>query len=753
MLISPPFLPIRGNDDEDTYLARAMNGGTVDQGAYPVSYNLAWHGGTHLIAPQEGTQHLPARAIADGTVAYIRQPTTMPSDAAAADAHALGYNGWTDDGCVVIRHDSEIGANAQGQGTQVRFYSIYMHLNTIAGTARLNQPIARKAEIGRAGMFEGEANTLHFEIVCDDDNLERFIGRRSGLLNTGSDGRVDAVFGEMYFQLPSNAQVHATRPAANQPTPAGGTPLGEELFAGVRYSGGGARVTTYRADGSPLGAALQENNAEYDLNANAGTIVEAYRTARAAVIPAHSEVYELLRFGRTLGPDDLNPSDTPHWREIRTPTGQGWVNLNGAEVHKFSDADAPHWAGWSLMDDHQDEDSRCNVDVIRTELDENNDTLVTRQEAVNRLRDPAVQALLKRIICKFPTEWHRGSVTARWSWLTRDTRTNDAGQAGPHRPAYMTQTEFNEFQRYVEALCFWEEANTGLDSNHWHFHPREFIKHFRKCLWLSKDELGKIYRNTSEVIRETYRVALNQVTRKYLYINSPLRLSHFLGQGAIESTSLRSMQEASMIGRLQGNNFYGTAINPTSRASEAQLGHWYGAIPAEDDAWFRSNKYNSRGGLIASSYNWRNGNLGDPDAQKFRGRGFKQLTGLINYSRYWVYRGWLDRSTFDDNWWTDRQYAAHNAAHMTLRPPVVDDPHRAAETPYNCMDTGGWYLGSERPHTLRQIDRDSPSVASTAAERAAEQAISYNVTQAINGGGIQRDDRLRETRAAKEVLL
>ena len=270
---------------------------------------------------------------------------------------------------------------------------------------------------------------------------------------------------------------------------------------------------------------------------------------------------------------------------------------------------------------------------------------------------------------------------------------------------------------------------------------------------LSKDELARIYRNTNEAIRETYRLPLNQVTRKYFYSSNLVRLSHFLGQGAIESTWLRSMQETSMTGRIDGENFHGQAINPASRINETQLGHWYGAIPAEDDAWFRSTKYNSRGGRIASSYNWRNGNLGDPHAQKYRGRGFKQLTGLINYSRYWVYRGWLDPNTFDDNWWNDPQYAARSASRMRMRPPNVDDPQRATETPYNCVDTGGWYLGSERPDTLREVDRDSQNFSSTPAERAAEQTISYSVTQAINGGGIQRDDRLRETRVAKGILL
>jgi predicted chitinase len=265
--------------------------------------------------------------------------------------------------------------------------------------------------------------------------------------------------------------------------------------------------------------------------------------------------------------------------------------------------------------------------------------------------------------------------------------------------------------------------------------------------------LGRIYRSTSEAVRERYRISLNQVTRRYLYIGDPLRLSHFLGQGAIESTYLRTMQEASMLGKIDGKNFYGTSLNQTSLTNESQLGHWYGSIPSEDDAWFRSSKYNSHGGLIASSYNWRNGNLGDPDAQKFRGRGFKQLTGLLNYSKYWVFRGWLDSSSFADSWWTDPNYRNHDAQKMTLIPPVVNDPEQATATAYNCMDTGGWFLGSERPDTLRQIDRDNHNLAISPEAIASERNISYSVTLAINGGSIQREDRLRETRVAKSVLL
>src|SRR5690606_15955977 len=139
-------------------------------------------------------------------------------------------------------------------------------------------------------------------------------------------------------------------------------------------------------------------------------IVTAYRTAGAINVPAHSAVYELLRFGRVLGPDALIPTDVPHWRRIRTPAGQGWVNLNAAGVHKFSDADAPHWAGWFLLQDHRDGDSRCSLGVVRDLLDADDDHVTTEAEAHARMRIDAVQRFMHGIVARFPSEWHRGSV-------------------------------------------------------------------------------------------------------------------------------------------------------------------------------------------------------------------------------------------------------------------------------------------------------------------------------------------------------
>ena len=729
--------------------------------------------------PLVGGIAAPARAIADGTVIFASPPKAANTNVDDAqnynpfDRQGVKSAAWTDNGCVIIEHRSTIGAEGATE-TEVVFYSLTMHLSALgritpAGqtTARVLQAgdaIWRKDEVGTPGAVYGHTGQIHFEVCLDAANLQRLIGRAPNWVEPAitpatlpaptQDGRTDSVFGSLYFYLPASTP---TRGGTTLPTEhvrgaaaPGATTLDTPVWVKMTYHLGACTFESYDERGGRITGAQTEAEAEYELYQEATDRHEALAAADQAT-GSPSGWYELLRFGRNIGrgaaeaDKDPLPANAAHWRRIPGPTGAAtWADLNAPGSFKFSDADFLPVMGWNCVDDDTSpNDQRCDSEhlkVLIRDPDPSNASRMEADELASRLGDEDVQTKLRKVFCKFPSEWDKGTITARYGFVQELQPFKDAPDAWPRLEAHLKGISFDALPA----------AYLAAD---WRGHPREVVERLRACGWLGKDEFSQVYESTPEQLREQYRLALNQVARKYSYSGNPLRLSHFLGQGAVESTSLRAMQEASMVGRIAGQDFFGRAFNPASRVPERQLGHWYGALPAEDDAWFRSTKFNSRGGRIASSYNWRNGNLGDPDAQKFRGRGFKQLTGLLNYSRYWVFRGWMDPATFDDSWWTDRQYVAQNAAGMRLRPPVLDDPQRATETDYNCIDTGGWYLGSERPNTLRQIDRDSPSVATSPAERAAEQVTSFSVTQAINGGGIQRDDRLRETRAAKEILL
>jgi len=59
----------------------------------------------------------------------------------------------------------------------------------------------------------------------------------------------------------------------------------------------------------------------------------------------------------------------------------------------------------------------------------------------------------------------------------------------------------------------------------------------------------------------------------------------------------------------------------------------------------------------------------------------------------------------------------------------------------------------ERPTVGKTIDRDIPYLAISASDVQNELTISKSVTYAINGGYIDWEGRLRETRNAKIVLL
>ncbi|WP_116148177.1 M23 family metallopeptidase [Paraburkholderia sp. BL27I4N3] len=186
MIISPPFLSAAHPQQNDA-MPTADAGNTVvpdgdvcaanmlecapGNGAYPVSFNLGWHGGAHLKAPLDGNQVTSVRAIADGTIVYVRQTDTTHKP-------TLQYrNVRTDDGCVVIRHDTEIG---EGDNAKVTYYSVYMHLQAALSSLSVGKKVYRKDILGTPGQIYGQFPQIHFEIVCNEANLRKFIGRAPG---------------------------------------------------------------------------------------------------------------------------------------------------------------------------------------------------------------------------------------------------------------------------------------------------------------------------------------------------------------------------------------------------------------------------------------------------------------------------------------------------------------------------------------------------------------------------------------------
>lgn len=723
MIISPPFLAARPNNQADAdYVATCMSGDSPGTGSYPVSHRLSWHGGMHLTAPAGTSGHLPIRAIADGTVVLVRQPTKKPADAQAQRKHALGYyRGWTDNGVVVIRHETEIG---EGADAQVTFYSIYQHLHTIRPAIREGQSIYRKDELGQAGYIYGEPNRIQLEIVCDDANLRRLVGRTEGDVPLSADGRTDSVYGELYFALPEGTRILDRNPHARRQRGAPVPPAPVEvhtttgaLFVGIRYANGDATITTYPVNsGRATIGSRTDTDYEFELQAEATRLYPDCPSAG----------YELLRFGRILGPDALAPQDAEHWRKIHYPGGEGWVNLNAIGVRKFSDADFPHWRGWFLIDDDATVDSRCNSSVIIRLLDSDNDGTATREEVERRLPLAPIRTFMKRLVCKFPSEWDAANLETRWGWLLQGSGQAVSGELIATEAESLCEADFDRLCAHLKELCFWDTRKIGIASNHWHFEPREFITSLRKCRWLSSSELAHIYPDdkypksalstegrgrTPATIQEQYRPELNKTTRKYM-IETPTRMAHFYGQGAVESFLLTLMIEGSA-------NF---SRNPRHASFQPETDGYY--IPASKNDYL----YYLEGRL---------GNVDEGDGPKFRGRGMKQLTGRENYSKYWTYRGWLDPNSFDPRWWDDTE---------RLQPPTIDTPQALSTNDYNCIDAGGWYweAGAARAR-FRSIN-------SVIAENDVSNAEVERVTRAINGGINGLAQRIAHTQRIAPIL-
>jgi hypothetical protein len=152
---------------------------------------------------------------------------------------------------------------------------------------------------------------------------------------------------------------------------------------------------------------------------------------------------------------------------------------------------------------------------------------------------------------------------------------------------------------FAQKLCFWEELpeedKARLTIKHWHFHPRAFINHFRKCAWLSDGEF-----------RQLLPQHAMRLDNKRILLWEPIRLN-----GARNATIANHRTPLNIMLRKWGID------TPLRRAA------FFGNSVQETQWW----------ALLAE------GSGSTLWYAPWYGRGFLQLTNPGNYIDYWRYRG------------------------------------------------------------------------------------------------------------------
>ena len=422
MHISPPILfPRKDNEDYASWVMRIMSV-DPDRG-FPVNGVESWHGGIHIAHTDTGALANPLRAVADGVVVWANSPATPEK----RDAKPLNYDGSTDDGCVLIRHEMLIGELPE----VCVFYSLTLHMKQVRAEIQSKSGInvKRGQIIGTTGMVSGR-NAYHFQMCCSAEMLKMLCGRDHGCLNITAPGRAKPRYGNRYFYLPVGTPVYK-----------GGSPNGLSTFPCCHTS-----VELYLIHQGSKTRTMHKIDEIYESVGETAIAVNYICEPAPAVIgyKTYSE-----------------------WIRVVFPGGEGWVDVCSPAVNTWTDGDFPDWAGWILVDDDSTVDSQCNSEIIKRRREKQSEDFT-------------------HFICKFPMEWDFSSFDERYSWLKMP---NESLSEPMNDEDYNVLKEHAQALSFFEKLS--PAIQNELIGQVWHFDPRGLIiqlqKAERRLIYSSED--------------------------------------------------------------------------------------------------------------------------------------------------------------------------------------------------------------------------------------------------------------------------
>jgi predicted chitinase len=188
-------------------------------------------------------------------------------------------------------------------------------------------------------------------------------------------------------------------------------------------------------------------------------------------------------------------------------------------------------------------------------------------------------------VCRFPSEWERETIVQRYGGLTRDFRPADGDEAGTRK--------WQRFVDHAKAITF-DGLPAEFLSADWRFHPREFIGHLRKCVWLSNEEFARCIprKSLSGTINWAMALARSNIhARPYnLYIrkycgDSRIRYAHNLAQSYVETGLLRTTTEDGSGKKMIYGPMYGRGYHQLTWAENYKKYGEFKMIPDKNGAY------------------------------------------------------------------------------------------------------------------------------------------------------------------------